>query len=318
MRRLRTSVIGLFLLSLIVFVAYNVVDRITEDHTPPTITSESDTVSVTLEPEEEEKSGEDGEDSEETADEKRDEQMYAGLTAEDNRDGDLTDKIRVSSMTNFTEPGKREITYAVFDSSNNGATLTRTLEYTDYTSPQIQLSEPLRYTLEEMTDVNLTANMRVEDCLDGNITSQIRATYNNSMYVSDAGDYPITVQVSNSAGDTCTVGLTVTVTDPSDDDERDKYYPVLSQYIVYADVGGSVDYKKLITGFEHGGSEYLFEDMPEEEDEETVGMSMPGSRDDVKISGKVDFNEAGTYTVSYDFTPEDGVTASTKLAVVVG
>ena len=79
-----------------------------------------------------------------------------------------------------------------------------------------------------------------------------------------------------------------------------------------------MDYKKLITGFEHGGSEYLFEDMPEEEDEETVGMSMPGSRDDVKISGKVDFNEAGTYTVSYDFTPEDGVTASTKLAVVVG
>lgn len=315
MRRLRRAVIAVFCLSLIVFIAYNAVDRITEDHTPPTITSDSDVVKVTLEPEEDESSGEDGE---ETADQQQNEQLYAGLTAEDNRDGDLTDKIRVSSMSNFTEPGKREVTYAVFDSSNNGATLTRMLEYTDYTSPQIQLTEPLRYTMDEMTDVNLTENMHVEDCLDGNITSQIRASYNNAVYVSEAGDYPLTVQVSNSAGDTCTVGLTVTVTDPSDDDERDRYYPILSQYIVYTDIGGSVDYKDLITGFERGGSEYLFEDVPEKEEEDAAESFMPGDRDDVKISGNVNFNEEGTYTVSYEFTPEDGVTASTKLAVVVG
>ena len=148
MKRLRMAVVGLFILSLAAFIGYNIYSRLIRDNVPPTITAESDTVSVSVEAEDQS-------------------ELYKGLKAEDNRDGDLTDKIRVSSMTNFTEPGKREITYAVFDSSNNGATLTRTLEYTDYTSPQIQLSEPLRYTLEEMTDVNLTANMRVEDCLDG-------------------------------------------------------------------------------------------------------------------------------------------------------
>ena len=236
--------------------------------------------------------------------------LYQGLTAEDNRDGDLTDSIRVSSMSNFTEPGKREITYAVFDSSNNSATLTRTLEYTDYTSPQIKLSAPLRYTLDEMSDVSLTENMSVEDCLDGDITSQIRASYNDAVYVQQAGDYPITVQVSNSAGDTCTVNLTVTVTDPSDENESQKYYPLLSQYIVYAKVGGSVDYDSLITGFEHNGTEYLFED----EDDDF----MPGKRGDVDISGDVNFDKAGSYTVDYRFTPEDGVTATTKLVVVVG
>ena len=308
MRRLRIAVAGLFVLSLIAFIAFNIVDRITADHTPPTITSESDTVSVTLKPEKDsDKESSDEESGGETDD---DAALYQGLTAEDNRDGDLTDSIRVSSMSNFTEPGKREITYAVFDSSNNSATLTRTLEYTDYTSPQIKLSAPLRYTLDEMSDVSLTENMSVEDCLDGDITSQIRASYNDAVYVQQAGDYPITVQVSNSAGDTCTVNLTVTVTDPSGENESQKYYPLLSQYIVYAKVGGSVDYDSLITGFEHNGTEYLFED----EDDDF----MPGKRGDVDISGDVHFDKAGSYTVDYRFTPEDGVTATTKLVVVVG
>ena len=308
MRRLRIAVAGLFVLSLIAFIAFNIVDRITADHTPPTITSESDTVSVTLKPEKDsDKESSDEESGEEPDD---DAALYQGLTAEDNRDGDLTDSIRVSSMSNFTEPGKREITYAVFDSSNNSATLTRTLEYTDYTSPQIQLSAPLRYTLGEMSDVSLTENMSVEDCLDGDITSQIRASYNDAVYIQQAGDYPITVQVSNSAGDTCTVNLTVTVTDPSGENESQKYYPLLSQYIVYAKVGGSVDYDSLITGFEHNGTEYLFE----EEDDDF----MPGKRGDVDISGDVNFDKAGSYTVDYRFTPEDGVSATTKLVVVVG
>lgn len=308
MRRLRIAVAGLFVLSLIAFIAFNIVDRITADHTPPTITSESDTVSVTLKPEKD--SDKESSDEESGGEPDDDAALYQGLTAEDNRDGDLTDSIRVASMSNFTEPGKREITYAVFDSSNNSATLTRTLEYTDYTSPQIQLSAPLRYTLGEMSDVSLTENMSVEDCLDGDITSQIRASYNDAVYIQQAGDYPITVQVSNSAGDTCTVNLTVTVTDPSGENESQKYYPLLSQYIVYAKVGGSVDYDSLITGFEHNGTEYLFE----EEDDDF----MPGKRGDVDISGDVNFDKAGSYTVDYRFTPEDGVTATTKLVVVVG
>ncbi len=288
MRRLRVTIVLVFVLSVIAFIAYNVMARMVEDHTPPVITCDSDTVTVSVEDD--------------------DSALLQGMTAEDNRDGDLTDSIRVSSMSNFTEPGKRTANYAVFDSSNQVATYSRTVEYTDYTSPQIQLSEPLRFSMEQMEDINLGENMTVQDCLDGDISSQIRATFSDNAYISQAGNYEVTVQVSNSAGDTCSVPLTVTVTDSSDDEEMDKYYPVLSQYIVYTNVGKSVDLNSLVIGLERNGSEYLFEDD---------NSFLPGERGDVQVSGSVDYKTAGTYTVDYTFTTEDDVSATTKLAVVV-
>lgn len=289
MRRVRFTIIIVFVLSVIAFIAYNIFSRMVEDNEPPVITCDSDTISVSVE-------------DDESA-------LLKGMTAEDNRDGDLTDSIRVSSMTNFTEPGKRTVTYAVFDNANLAATYTRNLEYTDYTSPTIELSEPLRFSLEDISDMNIAENMTAQDCLDGDITSQIRATFNDSMYIAQAGDYGVTVQVSNSAGDTCSVLLSVTVTDPSNDNEREKYYPLLSEYIAYTDVGKSLNLENLIIGLDRNGSEYLFE----EEDEDFL----PGERGDVEISGDVDYETAGTYTVDYTFTTEDGVSATTKLAVVV-
>lgn len=289
MRRLRIGVVALFILSVAAFIGYNIYARIVEDHTPPVISCDSDTVSVSVE-------------DEESA-------LLQGVTAEDNEDGDLTDQVRISSMSNFTEPGKRTATYVVFDSANQVATLTRTVEYTDYTSPQINLSEPLRYSIDDMSEVNLAENMSVTDCLDGDISQQIRATYNDGIYVSQAGDYAVTVQVSNSAGDTCSIPLTVTVTDPKDDQESEKYYPVLSQYIAYTTVGSLLDLGSYLSGLERNGTEYLFDSGDDE--------YLPGERGDVSVSGNVDYNQAGTYTVDYQFTTEDGVTATTKLAVVV-
>lgn len=287
MRRIRLAVVGIFVLSLIAFIVFNIVNRVTTDSTPPVITSESDTVTVSVAAEESE--------------------LLAGLTATDDEDGDLTGEIMISSMSNFTEPGKRTVSYVVFDASNNASTLTRNLEYTDYTAPQIKLTQPLRYSLNEMEDASLTENMSVQDCLDGDITQQIRATFNDGSYIAMAGEYGITVQVSNSAGDTCSVPLTVTVTDPAE--ESGKYYPMLSDYIVYAPVGGYVDLTSLLIGLENSSTQYLFAD---------VNPSAPGGIESVAIGGAVDYNTPGTYTVDYQFTSASGVTGTTKLAVVVG
>ena len=287
MRRIRLAVVGIFVLSLIAFIVFNIVNRVTTDSTPPVITSESDTVTVSVAAEESE--------------------LLAGLTATDDEDGDLTGEIMISSMSNFTEPGKRTISYVVFDASNNASTLTRNLEYTDYTAPQIKLTQPLRYSLNEMEDASLTENMSVQDCLDGDITQQIRATFNDGSYIAMAGEYGITVQVSNSAGDTCSVPLTVTVTDPAE--EIGKYYPMLSDYIVYAPVGGYVDLTSLLIGLENSSTQYLFAD---------ANPSAPGGIESVAIGGAVDYNTPGTYTVDYQFTSASGVTGTTKLAVVVG
>lgn len=287
MRRIRLAVVGIFVLSLIAFIVFNIVNRVTTDSTPPVITSESDTVTVSVAAEESE--------------------LLAGLTATDDEDGDLTGEIMISSMSNFTEPGKRTVSYIVFDASNNASTLTRNLEYTDYTAPQIKLTQPLRYGLNEMEDASLTENMSVQDCLDGDITQQIRATFNDGSYIAMAGEYGITVQVSNSAGDTCSVPLTVTVTDPAE--ESGKYYPMLSDYIVYAPVGGYVDLTSLLIGLENSSTQYLFAD---------ANPSAPGGIESVAIGGAVDYNTPGTYTVDYQFTSASGVTGTTKLAVVVG
>lgn len=287
MRRIRLAVVGIFVLSLIAFIVFNIVNRVTTDSTPPVITSESDTVTVSVAAEESE--------------------LLAGLTATDDEDGDLTGEIMISSMSNFTEPGKRTVSYVVFDASNNASTLTRNLEYTDYTAPQIKLTQPLRYGLNEMEDASLTENMSVQDCLDGDITQQIRATFNDGSYIAMAGEYGITVQVSNSAGDTCSVPLTVTVTDPAE--EIGKYYPMLSDYIVYAPVGGYVDLTSLLIGLENSSTQYLFAD---------ANPSAPGGIESVAIGGAIDYNTPGTYTVDYQFTSASGVTGTTKLAVVVG
>lgn len=287
MRRIRLAVVGIFVLSLIAFIVFNIVNRVTTDSTPPVITSESDTVTVSVAAEESE--------------------LFAGLTATDDEDGDLTGEIMISSMSNFTEPGKRTVSYVVFDASNNASTLTRNLEYTDYTAPQIKLTQPLRYGLNEMEDASLTENMSVQDCLDGDITQQIRATFNDGSYIAMAGEYGITVQVSNSAGDTCSVPLTVTVTDPAE--ESGKYYPMLSDYIVYAPVGGYVDLTSLLIGLENSSTQYLFAD---------ANPSAPGGIESVAIGGAVDYNTPGTYTVDYQFTSASGATGTTKLAVVVG
>ena len=287
MRRIRLAVVGIFVLSLIAFIVFNIVNRVTTDSTPPVITSESDSVTVSVAAEESE--------------------LLAGLTATDDEDGDLTGEIMISSMSNFTEPGKRTISYVVFDASNNASTLTRNLEYTDYTAPQIKLTQPLRYGLNEMEDASLTENMSVQDCLDGDITQQIRATFNDGSYIAMAGEYGITVQVSNSAGDTCSVPLTVTVTDPAE--EIGKYYPMLSDYIVYAPVGGYVDLTSLLIGLENSSTQYLFAD---------ANPSAPGGIESVAIGGAVDYNTPGTYTVDYQFTSASGATGTTKLAVVVG
>ena len=157
-----------------------------------------------------------------------------------------------------------------------------------------------------MEEADLTGSMSVQDCLDGDISQEIRATYNDNAYVFQAGDYGVTVQVSNSAGDTCSVNLTVTVTDP--ENERGKYYPVLSDYFVYTDVGKSVNLSDLLIGLESSGTEYLFDDDD---------SFAPGDKSDVDISEEIDYNTAGAYNVDYTYTSDDGETATTKLAVVV-
>ena len=291
MRKLRIAVIIIFIGAAALFAAYQVRTRIEADTEPPVITSDGDSVSVSVE----------GEESD----------VFQGLSAEDNVDGDITDDIRVASMSNFTDTGTRNITYVVFDSSNQAATLTRELVYSDYTPPRITLTEPLRFDSDITEEWDLSEFLQLfkaTDCLDGDITSQIRMNIEGNGYIDGAGTYPITLQVNNSAGDVTSVPVEMTIVDPEDEQEDEKYYPVLSQYIVYTKAGQSLSLGDYVTGLQRGSMVYEFDspDMPED---------LAGT--EVSITDGTDYNTPGTYTAEFSYTPPEGVTATTKMTVVV-
>ena len=291
MRKLRIAVIIIFIGAAALFAAYQVRTRIEADTEPPVITSDSDSVSVSVE----------GEESD----------VFQGLSAEDNVDGDITDDIRVASMSNFTDTGTRNITYVVFDSSNQAATLTRELVYSDYTPPRITLTEPWRFDSDITEEWDLSEFLQLfkaTDCLDGDITSQIRMNIEGNGYIDGAGTYPITLQVNNSAGDVTSVPVEMTIVDPEDEQEDEKYYPVLSQYIVYTKAGQSLSLGDYVTGLQRGSMVYEFDspDMPED---------LAGT--EVSITDGTDYNTPGTYTAEFSYTPPEGVTATTKMTVVV-
>lgn len=292
MRRLKIAVCLIFVASCVIFAGYTVKSKMLEDHTPPVITCKDKTVTLSVQSDQK----------------KQKKALLKGVKAEDNRDGDLTSSVRIASMSHFIAPGKRTITYVVFDKANQVGTLERTVQYKDYTPPKIHLKAPLRYSTTEVGKANLTENLKAEDCLDGDLTSQIRTSLDDGMYNAAAGIYKVTVQVSNSAGDVCSVPLEVAVTESGDRQEQMKEYPVLSDYIAYTTVGHEIDPMSYVKGMEMNGATYTYADD---------GEALAGTREAISVKSEVDYSKAGVYPVEYFYTAEGAPTAVTKLFVVV-
>ena len=288
MKSMRTIICAVFLFSCVVLVFHLVKTRQLEDHTPPVITCAEDEITVSV-----------------SAD---DAALFKGVTAEDDKDGDITDSVRVSAMTHFIEKGKRTITYIVFDQANQAGTAQRTVLYSDYESPKIYLSEPLRYSLSERSKANPAEYMTAEDCLDGDITKQIRMSLSDDYFNSTAGEYDVTAQVTNSAGDVRVIPLKVTFVDNSNREESMKYYPVLSEYIVYTGVDKKLSLGSYITGVKKGNAVYSFEED---------GEFLPFTKSAIDVAHEIDYGKPGVYPVEYSYTTEEGIEAVTRLYVVV-
>lgn len=284
MRRLRGLICLVFVVSGIAAAVFFVKSKMVEDNTPPVITCEKEEIEISVE-------------DDESA-------LFEGIKAKDNRDGDLTDSVRISSMSHFIN-GKRNVTYAVFDKSNQVGTLQRTVTYSDYKSPRIYLKKPLRFLLNNSDEINFEGYFEAEDCLDGDISNQVRPIMDNNYYGVQEGTFEVTLQVSNSAGDVCSVPVEMQIAYTDDEDEQEKEYPVLSKYIVYTKVGKEIKEEKYLEGISRGNTEYSFED------------SMTVSESDIKIKSKVDYNKAGVYTVEYSYKASGAPKAVTKLYVVV-
>ena len=116
----------------------------------------------------------------------------AGYKANDNYDGDITDKV-------IKELKENKIIYSVSDSSNNVTTVERNLIYEDNKAPEITLNGSNRITLKvgtSYTDPGYKAN---DNCL-GDITDKVEVS--GSVDVNSPGSYDITYKVSDGVNET--------------------------------------------------------------------------------------------------------------------
>ena len=217
------------------------------------------------------------------------EAMFAGLTASDATDGDLTDRIMVASVSHFLEPATVRVKYVVFDNHNNSATLTRRVHYTDYTSPVFLLDKAPVYTVGNSFD--LLKHIRVEDCLDGDISDRIRVV-SNMVNNYSVGNYPVVLEVSNSCGDT--VQITIWVTYQA---KESTAAVALQQYVVYQKQGETFEPGRWIASVTDRQGAHL-------------------NLDDVEVQGNLDVNTPGVYSLVYSYS--DGkLSGQSTLTVVV-
>lgn len=251
-------------------------EKLAVDKTIPVITVEEESIEVSLKA--------------------TDEELLKGVTAHDEKDGDLTDKIIVESISRFIEKGVSKVTYAVCDSNNNVAKATRTIKFKGYESPRFQVVDNLCFSLYEHIDIR--EHILASDSLEGNIKSNIIVT-SDDYATSIAGVFSLNVLVTNQKGDSSTIKLPLIVED------RPLSVPSieLKEYLVYTKKGKTVNFKS-----------YLVDawDIVETADNKKISL-----KDNVIVESNVDFKTPGTYNVHYYVTNSLGLRGHSVMTVIV-
>lgn len=255
--------------------------------------------------------------------------LMQGITATDQKDGDVTDSIVIENISEFTSQNTRRVDYAAFDSDNHVTKGSRSLIYTDYQSPHFSIEEPLRFPVTTWGDVDILGNVHASDCIDGDISDSINFTEDSHINVDIASDYRAVLTVTNSAGDTQELPVTVTIYDGSE--ERMLPQIELSKYLIYTKVGDKIDLKSNIKGITYRGEEYqaILGDgifgMDEEEyikllkeaEEKDEEIPLTVSIDKFHIKKNIDYKTPGVYEVTYIIDDTDGNRGKAILTVVV-
>ena len=288
MKIYRRLVVLLFVIVAAAFAYYQVRYVRTQDKVAPEISMDSDTIQVSVEA--------------------TNEDLMQGMSATDNRDGDVSDSLMVESKTKFFAPGKFEVTYDAFDAAGNVSKASRTVEYTDYTSPVLHLVEPLRLENGDYQH-DIQALFTAEDVIDGDISGKIKYALGEDFNSYVSGTYVLAVQVSNSFGDTVKEELEMTVLDT---DEYDKPFPCFDEYLLTTKEGEEIDPLEHLIGVQVRSAQYEFDDpYVTQYEPEQVMLS----------DGEVDWNTPGVYKLTYSYhsrvsaasVDEDDLTGATTV-----
>lgn len=189
----------------------------------------------------------------------------AGYSAEDNYDGDITDKVEISGEVDTHTTGDTTIVYSVKDSSGNEAFAQRVIHVEDTTAPQISLSGGDVYYIR-MGDTYDEPGFTAEDACDGDVTDKVSVS--GDVDTDNAGSYTITYKVTDNCGNEAEVQRTVKVVAPMPDNAvnpgdkvvyltfddgpgpyTDKLLNILDKYnvkVTFFVTNGKPDYQNLI------------------------------------------------------------------------
>ena len=220
----------------------------------------------------------------------------ADVTAEDEEDGDITDKIEIlENEVDTTKPGKYEVTYKVTDSG--GASHVKTIKVT--VNPKM---EPLNAApIIKAEDKTLTvgdafdpmADVTATDAEDGNLTDKIEIL-NNEVDTTKPGKYEVTYKVTDSKGASYTKTITVTVNPKM---EVLNAIPTIKAEDKTLTVGDTFDPKADVTA----------------EDVEDGNLT-----DKIEVlKNEVDTTKAGKYEVTYKVTDSKGASRTKTITVTV-
>ena len=273
MRTLKTILCIATALSVLAFALAIYYTQFYKDVVPPEIRMDADVITV---------SAADG-----------DEALLRGVTATDNRDGDITGAVLVDGVSQLTGPNAARVRYIVFDAAENAATASRTVVYSDYEAPRVFILQPLIYNVGDT--IALRGRVIARDCLEGNITDRIRIS-SKDLSNRAAGVYHLTIWVMNKLGDVSTVTVPVIVR------EDDPAAPVveLKSYLTYLARGEEFDPKAYFQSYY-----------------DSADSRARNYYDHLEVSGEVDTDTPGTYEVTYSATNSDGLTGQAILTVVV-
>ena len=215
-----------------------------------------------------------------------------GVTATDEKDGDITDRILVESVSKFTNSKKGicRVTFAVCDSDRHVTSASRKVQFVGYKPPVFTAQRSLCYSIYEAID--LTENIGAKDCIEGDVSSNVLISSSN--YESGlAGSFKIFLKLTTEKGDIISEELPLVV------EERPLNAPTieLKKYLVYLDKGSDFKPKSYI--------KKAYDAMEE---------NLTGK---VTVDSNVKPNKPGVYTVNYYTTDQLNRIGHSMLVVIV-
>lgn len=250
----------LILLTVAAFWVYRKADDVLADHQAPKITFSDALLEISVVD--------------------HDDVLLQGVTATDDRDGDVTASVVVEKIRLLSSDGTISVTYAAFDAAGHITKAERQARYTDYESPRFSLNRTP--TFSQNSGVNTFDIVSAGDMIDGDISHRVRITSMSKSSLSTPGSHEVELRVSNSLGETVKLIIPLEVYASGTYNASVE----LTDYLVYLPVGAEFDAESYLDTFSRSG----------------VAVSLANGVPEtytLRIDGEVDTTTPGVYAVDY-------------------